>query len=219
MFTWRGQWIGAAGWQTGALGCAPRDRWIGWRREEQFRRLPGTTRGLLFLVVAGCCRALPRLRCRGWCGGDREAAVACCGVVCLADEVQRHHVQGGEPGGRWQELCARQRAPTGTGRRRIFTCFRCVVTSAAGPFVAGAVLVWRIQFIDLTRLCGREAAAKTGFRDNRPFRDRILSRPPRHRQGDPGAAPSSRHRGANGPTSTGNRPFSASIATACATTR
>ncbi len=49
----------------------------------------------------------PRLRCRGWCGGDREAAVACCGEVCLADEVQRHHVQGGEPGGRWQGPCAR----------------------------------------------------------------------------------------------------------------
>ncbi len=83
------------------------------------------------VVVSG-----PRLRCRGWCGGDWEAAVACCGEVCLADEVQRHHVQGGELGVRWQELCARQRALYRPGRRRIFTCFRCVAMSAAGSFAA-----------------------------------------------------------------------------------
>ncbi len=89
-----------------------------------------------FVVLGGRFRALPRLCCRGWCGGDWEAAVACCGVVCLADEVQRHHVQGGELGVRWQELCARQRALYRPGRRRIFTCFRCVATSAAGSFAA-----------------------------------------------------------------------------------
>ncbi len=33
--------------------------------------------------------------------------------------------------------------------------------------------------------------------DERPFQDRILSRPPRHRQGDPGAAPPSRRQRAD----------------------
>ncbi len=116
---------------------AARDRWIGWRREEQFRRLPGTTRGLLFLVVVSG----PLLRCRGWCGGDREAAVACCGEVCLADEVQRHHVQGGEPGVRWQEPCARQRAPTGEAKDPyVFPLRRDAGSFAAscGVGVAGA---------------------------------------------------------------------------------
>ncbi len=152
----------AVDWRCGLADGRPqlRTRWIGWRREEQFRRLPGTTRGLLFLVVVSG----PRLRCRGWCGGDREAAVACCGVVCLADEVQRHHVQGGEPGVRWQGPCARQRAPTGeakdpyvfplrrdagsfaascgvgvagaAGRRR--SCARFISTSGRFPARAGA---------------------------------------------------------------------------------
>ncbi len=48
----------AVDWCCGLADGHPqlRTRWIGWRREEQFRRLPGTTRGLLFLVVvSGPC--------------------------------------------------------------------------------------------------------------------------------------------------------------------
>ncbi len=48
----------AVDWCCGLADGRPqlRTRWIGWRREEQFRRLPGTTRGLLFLVVvSGPC--------------------------------------------------------------------------------------------------------------------------------------------------------------------
>ncbi len=53
MFTWRGRWIGAAGWQTGAFSCAPRDRWIGWRREEQFERLHLIGNNTRFVVLGG----------------------------------------------------------------------------------------------------------------------------------------------------------------------
>ncbi len=49
-------------------------------------------------------------------------------------------------------------------------------TSIMEVHVKGAVLVWRSQVIDLSRLCGRDGAANTGFRDNCPFQDRILSR-------------------------------------------
>ncbi len=135
MFTWRGRWIGAAGWQTGALSCAP----VG---------LAGAARN-----SSGGCREQHEVCCSWWSfpglasfalsrmvrrrlGGCVRPSVACCGVVCLADEVQRHHVQGGELGVRWQELCARQRALYRPGRRRIFTCFRCVAMSAAGSFAA-----------------------------------------------------------------------------------
>ena len=34
-----GQWLALLGWQSGAFKCRPRDRWIGWRQEQQFGRL------------------------------------------------------------------------------------------------------------------------------------------------------------------------------------
>ena len=39
VFDWRGQWVGLAGWQSGAFKCRPRDQWIGWKRELQFTRM------------------------------------------------------------------------------------------------------------------------------------------------------------------------------------
>ncbi len=34
-----GQWVALVGWGTSALSCAPRDKWIGWSRDQQYRRL------------------------------------------------------------------------------------------------------------------------------------------------------------------------------------
>ncbi len=39
VFPWRGRWMGAAGGQTGAFCCAPRDRGMGGRRKEPLERL------------------------------------------------------------------------------------------------------------------------------------------------------------------------------------
>ena len=53
-------WLALIGWQSGAFKCRPRDRWIGWRPQEQFRRLrliANNTR-LLVLTPPG---ALPNL--------------------------------------------------------------------------------------------------------------------------------------------------------------
>ena len=36
---WCGWWLALIGWQSGAFKCAPRDRWVGWHRSVQFRRL------------------------------------------------------------------------------------------------------------------------------------------------------------------------------------
>ena len=33
------QWLALIGWQSGAFKCRPRDRWIGWRPQQQFPRL------------------------------------------------------------------------------------------------------------------------------------------------------------------------------------
>ena len=33
------RWLGLAAWQNGAFKCAPRDRWTGWKPQQQFRRL------------------------------------------------------------------------------------------------------------------------------------------------------------------------------------
>ncbi len=79
--TWRGRWMGASGWQTGAFRCAPRDRGMGWRREEPFARLhrignptrlviPGGGGRRGFRGLASC--ALSRMERR--LGDDREAA-------------------------------------------------------------------------------------------------------------------------------------------------
>ena len=53
-------WLALIGWQSGAFKCRPRDRWIGWRPQEQFPRLrliANNTR-LLVLTPPG---AIPNL--------------------------------------------------------------------------------------------------------------------------------------------------------------
>ena len=55
-FEWRGQWVGLAGWQSGAFKCRPRDRWIGWKRELQFTRMHLIANNTRFLILGapGC---------------------------------------------------------------------------------------------------------------------------------------------------------------------
>ena len=36
---WDGRWVALVGWQAGAFKCGPRDRWLGWHKGVQFRRL------------------------------------------------------------------------------------------------------------------------------------------------------------------------------------
>ena len=48
---WRGRWVALAGWQVAALKCAPRDRWIGWRTKELFRRLHLIANNTRFVVL------------------------------------------------------------------------------------------------------------------------------------------------------------------------
>ena len=50
--TWRGQWLALSGWQGGAFKCKPRDRWIGWKQIDQFRRLDLIANNTRFLVLA-----------------------------------------------------------------------------------------------------------------------------------------------------------------------
>ena len=56
VFEWRGQWVGLAGWQSGAFKCRPRDQWIGWKRELQFTRMHLITNNTRFLILGarGC---------------------------------------------------------------------------------------------------------------------------------------------------------------------
>ena len=39
MAEYQKQWLALIGWQSGAFKCRPRDRWIGWRPQQQFPRL------------------------------------------------------------------------------------------------------------------------------------------------------------------------------------
>ena len=50
--TFEGRWLGLAAWQNGAFKCAPRDRWLGWKPEQQFRRLEMVANNIRFLVLA-----------------------------------------------------------------------------------------------------------------------------------------------------------------------
>ncbi len=46
-----GEWRALVGWGSAAFKCAPRDRWIGWTREQQWRRLRFVANNLRFLVL------------------------------------------------------------------------------------------------------------------------------------------------------------------------
>lgn len=48
---YEGRWIAIAGWQAGAFKCAPRDRWVGWKPECQFRNLHLIGNNTRFLVL------------------------------------------------------------------------------------------------------------------------------------------------------------------------
>ena len=48
---WCGHWLALLGWQAGAFKCAPRDRWLGWHRSVQFRRLHLIGNNTRFLIL------------------------------------------------------------------------------------------------------------------------------------------------------------------------
>ena len=50
--TFGDRWLGLAAWQNGAFKCAPRDRWAGWKPEQQFRRLEMVANNTRFLVFS-----------------------------------------------------------------------------------------------------------------------------------------------------------------------
>ena len=56
VFEWRGDWVGLAGWQSGAFKCGARDRWIGWTQKLQFARLHLIANNTRFLILGapGC---------------------------------------------------------------------------------------------------------------------------------------------------------------------
>ena len=56
VFEWRGQWVGLAGWQSGAFKCRPRDRWIGWKQKLLFACLHLIANNTRFLILGapGC---------------------------------------------------------------------------------------------------------------------------------------------------------------------
>ena len=56
VFDWRGQWVGLAGWQSGAFKCRPRDQWIGWKQKLQFTRMHLIANNTRFLILGapGC---------------------------------------------------------------------------------------------------------------------------------------------------------------------
>jgi hypothetical protein len=47
-----GQWVALLGWGSAAFKCGPRDRWIGWTPQQQWRRLRYVANNLRFLVLA-----------------------------------------------------------------------------------------------------------------------------------------------------------------------
>ncbi len=50
--TFGDRWLGLAAWQNGAFKCAPRDRWVGWRPAQQFRRLEMVANNTRFLILS-----------------------------------------------------------------------------------------------------------------------------------------------------------------------
>ncbi len=50
--TFGDRWLGLAAWQNGAFKCRPRDRWTGWKPEQQFRRLEMVANNTRFLILS-----------------------------------------------------------------------------------------------------------------------------------------------------------------------
>ena len=48
-----GEWVALVGWGTAAFKCSARDVWIGWTKEQQWRRLVYIANNLRFLVLPG----------------------------------------------------------------------------------------------------------------------------------------------------------------------
>ncbi len=71
VFTWRGQWMGAAGGQTGAFRGAPRDRGMGGRREEPLERLHRIGNPTRFVILGGR-RAFRGLASCAWSRMERR---------------------------------------------------------------------------------------------------------------------------------------------------
>ena len=66
---WCGHWLALLGWQSGAFKCAPRDRWLGWHRSVQFRRLHligNNTRFLILPEAAGIANLASRVLGAAW---------------------------------------------------------------------------------------------------------------------------------------------------------
>ena len=61
------RWLGLAAWQNGAFKCAPRDRWTGWKPQQQFRRLEMVANNTRFLILSepGSSPTSPRASWRG----------------------------------------------------------------------------------------------------------------------------------------------------------
>ena len=49
---WRRKWLALAGWQSGAFKCRHRDRWIGWKPDQQYRRLHLIANNTRFVILA-----------------------------------------------------------------------------------------------------------------------------------------------------------------------
>lgn len=48
-----GQWVALLGWGTAAFQCKARDKWIGWSREQQWKRLSFIANNQRFLILPG----------------------------------------------------------------------------------------------------------------------------------------------------------------------
>lgn len=48
-----GQWVALLSWGTAALKLAPRDGWIGWTKEQQYKRLKYIANNVRFLILPG----------------------------------------------------------------------------------------------------------------------------------------------------------------------
>ena len=48
-----GHWVGLLSWSTAAFKCGVRDRWIGWTKSQQWRRLRYVANNLRFLILPG----------------------------------------------------------------------------------------------------------------------------------------------------------------------
>ena len=134
-----GEWVALLGFASPALSCGPRDRFIGWSRETQSRRLRLIASNQRFCVLPAGRRQNTASAVRAGTEEVERGLGGCVGPPSPAGRDLRRSVAPRPPATAPRRSCASARPPatdagpastSSTARSRTSTCVRCTATAS-----------------------------------------------------------------------------------------